>query len=345
MAERIKKFGTLMKQAFKEWNEPDPFSNSIVISYYTIFSLPGLLVIIINIAGYFLGADAVRSQLSGQISGVVGADTAKAVEGMIASASVSGGMTLATVLAVATLIFGATGVFYQLRQIMNKLWKVHPDPGRKIMKVVKDRATAFGLILMVGFLLLVSLVLSAAVASISKWIGTNIDESLIILFTIVDWVVSIGVISLLFAAIFKFVPDIRIRWKDVWPGAILTAVLFVVAKFLLGIYFAKTNPGSTYGAAGSVVLIMLWVTYSSLILLFGAQFTRVYTLREGYGVRPKSGTIGDTPRDRNPERETRGAQPRYRPSSEGPSQGASAWIDNPRSKPGDAETYHYEDPR
>ena len=327
MAGRVKQFVALVRTTFTQWNRNDPFSNSIVIAYYTIFSLPGLLVIIINMAGYFLGDEAVTNQLSVQISGVVGGDTAKSVEEMIANASVNRGATLSTILAVATLIFGATGVFYQLRQILNKMWNVLPDRRKKFVQLIMDRASSLGLILVVGFLLLVSLVLSAAVASISKWIGTNIDESLIVVFGVLDWIVSIGVISLLFAAIFKFVPDIKILWKNVWPGAMMTAVLFVIAKFLLGIYFAKTDPGSTYGAAGSIVLIMLWVTYSALILLSGAQFTKVYTQRHGH-VQSASGAVIE----RNVPDHATARVPEERRDTATEKKGPD-WIENPRRKP------------
>jgi membrane protein len=343
MAGKISSFFDLLKRSFKKWSATDPFSNSIVIAYYTIFSLPGLLVIIINIAGYFLGDKAVTNQISSQISGVVGADTAKAVEEMIANASVNKGATLSTVLAVATLIFGATGVFYQLRQILNKMWEVKPKEGQKIMTLVRDRATSFGLILVVGFLLLVSLVLSAAVGSISKWIGTNIDPRLVILFGALDIILSIAVITLLFAAMFKFVPDIRIRWKDVWPGAVLTSVLFVIAKFLLGIYFAKTDPGSTYGAAGSIVLIMLWVTYSALILLFGAQFTKVYARSHGEYVRPAPGATRISAREHREFTRAERTRPsdlpdrhRNRKKDDGP------YRDVPPEESPD--TFHYEPP-
>jgi membrane protein len=335
MAAKVKSFVGLLKETFKRWNATDPFSNSIVISYYTIFSLPGLLVIIINIAGYFLGDKAVSNQISSQISGVVGGDTAKAVEEMIANASVNKGATLSTLLAVATLIFGATGVFYQLRQILNKIWQVKPDPNEKFMKVVRDRVSSFGLILIVGFLLLVSLVLSAAVASISKWIGSNIDDRLVVLFSVLDIVLSIGVVALLFAAMFKFLPDAKIRWGDVWRGAILTAVLFVIAKFLLGIYFAKTNPGSTYGAAGSIVLIMLWVTYSGLILLFGAQFTKVDADHRRNEIQSRSAFEG---MDRRERRRPSGEENRTRTRETMKREGGKP------SSSDSADTYHYEPP-
>jgi membrane protein len=299
LTSRIKNFWPLLKDTFREWNEREPFNNSIIIAYYTIFSLPGLLVIIVNLAGYFFGAEAVTNQISTQIGGLVGGDTAKDIQEMIANASQSKGKGLATVLSIATLLFGATGVFYQLQQILNKMWEVQPKPKQKIVKLIKDRFFSFGLILVIGFIMLVSLVLSAAVTSLSDWFSNNVSEGLVILFSVLDIILSVGIVTLLFAAIFKFLPDAKIKWKDVWVGAILTAVLFVVAKFLLGLYFGQSNPGSTYGAAGSIILIMLWVSYAGLILLFGAEFTKVYADTYGTKVEPAENAISTQGQNEN----------------------------------------------
>lgn len=288
----IKSHGSMFKTTFKQWNQREPFNNSIIIAYYTIFSLPGLLVILINIAGYFFGAEAVTKQLASQIGGLVGGDTAKSIQDMIANAQKMGGTTLSTILSVATLLFGATGVFYQLQQMLNKIWEVKPKPKESaILKIVRDRVFSFGLILVVGFLLLVSLVLSAALSALSGWVQTYISEAFLVIFNILDILVSIGVVTLLFAAIFKFLPDAKIIWRDVWHGAVMTSILFVIAKYLLGLYFGNSDPGSTYGAAGSIILIMLWVSYAGLILLFGAEFTQVYARAHGRNVKPTEGAV------------------------------------------------------
>jgi membrane protein len=302
---RISSFFKLLKLTFNSWSERDPFNNSVIIAYYTIFSLPGLLVIIINLAGVLFGTEAVTHQISGQISGMVGQDTAKDIESMIAKVNSNDGTTLSTILSIATMLFGATGVFYQLQQVLNKMWEVKPKPKGKILKIVKDRLFSFGLILIVGFLLLVSLVLSAALSAVSNWLSGYISESLYFAFHLLDILVSIGMITLLFAAIFKFLPDAKIRWRDVWVGALLTSVLFVLAKFALGLYFGNTNPGSAYGAAGTVILIMLWVSYAGLIILFGAEFTQMYANEYGIHVEPSSGamsTEGDTGTDTRKEK-------------------------------------------
>jgi membrane protein len=287
----LKNFGSLLKRTFKQWSARDPFTDSAAIAYYTIFSLPGLLVIIVNLAGYFFGTDAVTSSVTGQIQGMIGESTASDVENILSKAGESSGTTIASILSVATLLFGATGVFYQVQQTLNKIWEVKPKPKQKILKLIKDRVFSFGLILVVGFLLLISLVLSAALAALSDWVAGNISEALLIVFKVLDIAVSVGIITLLFAAIYKFLPDAKVRWRDVWAGAFLTAVLFVIAKFALGVYFGKTDPGSVYGAAGSIVLIMLWVTYAGLILLFGAEFTQVYAYRKGKPIEPAENAV------------------------------------------------------
>jgi len=229
----LKEFGLLLKDTFHQWNDRDPFNNSIIIAFYTIFSLPGLLVIIINIAGSFYDKNQITTQLSGEIQNMIGGDTAKDIESIIGNASKSKDSVIASVLGVATLLFGATGVFYQLQQMLNKIWNVKPKvkTKQKILELIRDRLFSFGLILVVGFMLLVSLALSAALSALSNWVAVHLSESLNIVFRSLDIAISLGVITFLFAAIFKFLPDVKIRWKDVWAGAFLTAILFVIAKF------------------------------------------------------------------------------------------------------------------
>lgn len=286
---KLKEFWALLKETYKNWNERDPFNKSIVIAWYTIFSLPGLLVVIINAAGFFYDSAAVTKKIIDQIQGMIGGDTAKDIEAMIATASNNKGTVISSILGIASMIFGATGVFYQLQKILNEMWGVRPKPKQAILKMIKDRVFSFGLILVIGFLLLVSLVLSAGMSAFSNWVSSHISESLVFIFSILDIFISIGVITVLFGALYKFLPDAKVRWKDVWVGSFLTSVLFVIAKFALGFYFGKSNPGSTYGAAGTIILIMLWVSYAGLILLFGAEFTQVYADKYGKKVTPTEG--------------------------------------------------------
>jgi membrane protein len=284
----IKKYWTVFKETYAAWDARGPFASSAVIAYYTIFSLPGLLVIIINVAGYFFGKDAVTNQLTDEVQGIIGRDTAVYIQGLIAQASLAKESTIASIIGLATLLFGATGVFYNVQQLFNKIWEVTPAPKarQKFLRLLRDRIFSFGLILVVGFLLLVSLVLSAVLTAVSKWVASHLSESLLIIFNVLDFIFSIGLITFLFAAMYKYLPDVKVQWKSVWPGALMTTILFVVAKYLLGLYFGTSNPATAYGAAGSVILIMLWVSYASLILLFGAEFTRIWSKKSGLKPRP-----------------------------------------------------------
>lgn len=283
---KLRELAFIFRDTFTQWIDREPFRNSAVISFYTIFSLPGLLVIIINLAGYFYGEEAVTRSISGEIGSMIGGNTARDIEAIIANASVHQDFTFASLVGIGTLIFGATGVFYQLQQTLNMIWEVKPEPTRKITKMVLDRIFSFGLILAVGFLLLVSLVLSALLSIVSSWVAYYFSEVFNVVFRILDFSLSLGVVTFLFAAIFKFLPDAKVPWRDVWVGAFVTALLFVLAKFALGVYFGHSNPASAYGAAGTVILIMLWVSYAGLIVLFGAEFTRIYADRHGDRAKP-----------------------------------------------------------
>lgn len=276
----------MLKESFMSWLQRDPFRNSTVISYYTIFSLPGLGVIIINLAGYFYGEAAITNRISSEIDDLIGSDAAVFVERMVSEAYTSEGLTLSSLISLITLIFGATGVFYQVQQALNIMWGVKSLPEKQLLRFIKDRLFSFGMVLTIGFLLLVSLVVSSLIHAFSNWLSIHIFGLMDVILMIVDFLLSLGVITFLFAAIYKILPDVEIRWKDVWVGAFGTALLFVIAKFLLGLYFGMSNPGSVYGAAGGIILIMLWTTYSGLILLYGAEFTRVYARRHGVKITP-----------------------------------------------------------
>jgi membrane protein len=283
LVRHLHEFGSLLKLTFIQWFAREPFNNSVIIAYYTIFSLPGLLIIIINMAAYFYDKEDVTNQITSQIQQVLGGDTARDIQSIIKVASETEGSIISSIIGIATLLFGATGVFYQLQQMQNKIWKVKPKvkTRHKILELIRDRVFSFGLILVVGFLLLVSLVLSAALSAISLWVSLHLSESFNFIFSALDILISLAVITFLFASIYKYLPDVKIGWKDVWPGAFLTSILFVITKFVLGFYFGQTDFSSTYGAAGSVILIMLWVSYAGMILLFGAEFTQVYISKHG----------------------------------------------------------------
>lgn len=275
---KLNKIWPLLKTTAKRWFARDPFRESSVIAYNAIFSLPGLLVVVVSVAGYFLGRDAVNGRLHTQVSQVMGPDTAEQIEQMIAAAYKNKDSVLATIIAIATIIIGATAVFVQLQRALNTIWEVKAKPSKSgILNYLKTRLFSFGLILSIAFLLLISLVISSILSAVGDWVLQHWSESLLVLFQIANFLLSLLMTTLLFALMFKILPDVKIKWRLVWVGALLTALLFVIGKTLLGLYFGKAHPGSGYGAAGSVVLILLWASYSSMIVFFGAEFTRVYS--------------------------------------------------------------------
>ena len=270
--------GKLLKEAFKKWWDRDPFRESAVIAYYAIFSLPGLLVVVVTIAGYFWGGDAVSGRLYGQVAGALGSDTAEQVQNIVTIASQSKDSIWGTIMGVGIIIFGATGVFAQFQKSLNTIWEVEASATKSgIMSFLKTRIFSFGLIVSIAFLLLISLVVSSILSAFSSWVLVHWSESFLIIFQIFNAVFSFAIIAVLFALMFKFLPDAKIRWRTVWIGAFATSLLFVIGKSALGLYFGKASPGSGYGAAGSIILILLWTSYSSMIVFLGAEFTKVYS--------------------------------------------------------------------
>lgn len=278
-------FGVL-KQTFSEWSEDKAPMLGASLAYYTVFSLAPLLIISIAIAGFFLGQEAARGQIFDQINGLLGNQGAKAMQDMVQNAgSKPATGVIASVVGVVTLLCGASGVFGQLQTSLNIIWGVEPKPGRGILGMVKDRFLSFGFILVVGFLLLVSLLLTAAISFVAEWIG-GLTPGTEVFAQVLNFVLSFGVTTVLFALIFKFLPDAKIAWKDVWLGAAITAALFTLGKFGLGLYLGKSSVGSSFGAAGSLIVLLLWVYYSAQILFFGAEFTQVWANRFGSHVVP-----------------------------------------------------------
>ncbi len=271
--------------------EDDAPSLGAALAYYTVFSLAPLMTIAIAIAGFFLGKEAAQGQIFDELRGLLGAEGGKAVEEMVQSANAqpTAGV-VATIISVIMLLFGASGVFGQLQASLNAIWGVKAKPGRGVLGIIKDRLLSFGFTLVVGFLLLVSLLLTAGMALMADWIGGLMPGSEALAY-ILNIVLSLSMITLLFATIFKFLPDAKIAWHDVWIGAFLTALLFTIGKFALGIYLGKSGVASSYGAAGSLIVLLLWVYYSSQILFFGAEFTQVYANRFGSRVAPADNAV------------------------------------------------------
>ena len=273
---KTKDLGKLFKKTFKEWNAKDPFRQSAVIAYYAIFSIPGLLVLVIAIAGYFFGKDAVNESILSQVASTLGEDTSLQIKQILAKATQTKSTLWGSIIGVGTILLGATGVFVELQITLNAIWKVKVVPKKGILPILKARLFSFGLILAIAFLLMISLVISTALAAISDFIKGGTSEFMIIVFNVLNFIFSLAVISMLFALMYKILPDAKIQWKHVWFGAILTGLLFTIGKTVLAFYFGTAQPASIYGTAGSIILILLWVSYSSMILFFGAEFTAAY---------------------------------------------------------------------
>ncbi|WP_221405723.1 YihY/virulence factor BrkB family protein [Roseivirga echinicomitans] len=282
----IKTWWKLLKKAFKGWNEDEAFRQSAIVAYYSIFSLPGLLILLISIGGAVYGQEAVQGRLVNEISGMIGYDAAQSVENMIASSYRSDSGFIMRAVGIGILLFGATTVFFQLQKSLNNIWRVEQKPNSGIKRLVFDRAYSLGLILAIGFLLLISLVVSAILAAISEWMSRQFPDYLLVLVNVLDFAITLGMATILFALVFKVLPDVSVNWRSVWSGAFFTAILFIIGKFALSFYFGQAEPASSYGAAGSIVLIMLWINYTCLIMFFGAEFTQAFAEHKDYRFKP-----------------------------------------------------------
>jgi membrane protein len=283
---KLKDFWRLTRQTFSEWSEDKAPRLAAALSYYTVFSIPPLLAIVIGIAGWFFGREAVQKAILQQIGALLNPDTAEAVGTLIESAGTrrAGGTTAA--LGVVVLLIGASGVFSQLQDALNTIWEVRPKPGQGFRVLIRKRIFSFVIVLVLGFLLLVSMVLSTALTALSGAIQAWLPGSQL-LFQAANFILSLLLITSLFALMFKFMPDAKITWKEVWLGAGITALLFSIGKTLIGLYLARSNPASAFGAAASVVLILIWVYYTAQILFIGAEFTQVYARNYGTGGAPE----------------------------------------------------------
>ena len=283
-----KSFWQLLKETGSEWMTDKAPRLGAALAYYTVFSLAPLLVIIIGIAGLVLGHDAAGQHLIDQVQNLVGEQGGKAIRTMVENASKPQTGVVGSVLGIIMLLFGAAGLFGQLQDALNTVWEVEPKPGQGVWGFIRERFLSLTMVLGVAFLLLVSLVISAGLAAFVQLFG---DVTAGVVGHIINEVVSLVVIALLFSIIFRFLPDAKIAWGDVWLGAALTAVLFEVGKFLLGFYLGHSGIASGYGAAGSLAVLLVWLYYSGQIFLFGAEFTKVYANRFGSHIVPAENAV------------------------------------------------------
>ncbi|MDR9456189.1 MAG: YihY/virulence factor BrkB family protein [Salegentibacter sp.] len=281
----LKTLFSLLKKAYFSWNRNEPYARSATIAYYTLFSLPSLLIIVVTIASYFFKREDVQGRITDEIGEFIGQDSAQAIEAIVTNAALSGDSTWAIIFGIGLLLFGATGVFFQLKKAMNNIWNVAAKKSN-FMQLILDRVISFGMVLVIGLLLLVSMVISAMLAILSDHIDQFAPGITGFMVDVINFLISFLIVTTLFAAVFKLLPDIKIRWRITYLGAALTTILFLIGEKLLGFYFGSSEPASVYGGASSVVLILLWVYYTCLILFYGAEFTVQYALYKNEKVVP-----------------------------------------------------------
>jgi membrane protein len=273
--------------ALRAWWDDDALRLGASLAFYTLFALAPILLVATAVAGIVFSAEVVRAEIVGQLDDLVGREGALAVQSLLEGASHQRAGLLATGVGSITFVVAATGAFLELQAALNTIWRVKPNPRANIRAFVMDRLRSFSLVVAIGFLLMVSLAVTAALAALSGWLAGR-SPSIPLAWSGVNVLVSLVVTTALFALLYRFLPDVRLRWRDVTTGAFVTAVLFIIGQQLIGLYLGQSSVASSYGAAGSVVILLLWVYYSCQILLLGAEFTRVYAQREGVQVRPES---------------------------------------------------------
>ena len=281
----------ILKDTGTEWYEDDAPRLAASLAYYTLLSTAPLSLLCVSIVGFFFGERAARGQIAEQIGTVTGPEAAEAIQSVIQNAHQSDAGVLSTIMGILLLLVGASGVFGELQTALNNMWGVKPNPQRGMIKdFLMARFLSFTMVLGVAFMLLASLIISAVLSGVGRMLSEALPGGEA-LWQVLNFVISLGVITLLFALIFKFVPDAEVRWRHVWIGAAVTALLFSIGKMLLGFYLGKSSVASAYGAAGSVVAFVVWVYYAAQILFIGAEFTQVYSRAQGTPIEPAKGAV------------------------------------------------------
>ena len=288
---KLKSILSLFKNAGIGFVDDNAFKLSASLSYYTIFALCPLLIIIISLTGIFFGRDAVQGKIYWQLNGLVGNEAALQIQNIISNIQNSQATTLGAAIGTTILVIGATGVFTEMQDSINYIWSVKAKPKKGWLKFLINRLLSFSLIVGMGFVLLVSLVVSALLKILSGKLEHFFSSYTVYLFYMINWCITLVVIAVLFAVIFKILPDAIISWRDAIIGSAVTAALFLLGKFLIGYYLGKSNLDVTYGTAASIIIILSWVYYNALILYFGAEFTKMYALHAGAGIRPKETAV------------------------------------------------------
>lgn len=287
----IKLYLSIFKESITEFLNDNGLKLSAALSYYTIFSLAPMLLVIISVFSIFFGRDAIQGELFGQISGLVGASAAAQLQEILKNAELSNKSGLAAAIGIGTLLLGATGVFAEMQDSINYIWAIKSKPKKGWLQYLKNRLISFSLILTLGFLLVVSLGASALVDLLSSRLERIFSEASVVVFYIVNLALVLTIITSLFTVIFKVLPDGELRWKECTVGAAFTAILFLVGKFVISFYLGKSDLGAAYGASASIVILLTWIYYSSIILYFGAEFTKVYARQDGVGIYPNKHAV------------------------------------------------------
>jgi membrane protein len=276
----------ILKETFNEWMSSSAAKDSASMAYNAIFSLPGLLIIIIWTASNFFGEEAVNGEVRRQLQGIMGYEGAKSIQDIIKSAMVDKENFWMKTLGVGTLVFGATSLFFQMQSSLNNLWDVESVPKKAWQKFLLDRANSLGMILIIAFLLLISMLLSSLIGLANDLITKYFGLEMYVIIQASNFILGFAIVTVLFAFMFKVLPDVEIKWKSVWIGAVVTALLFNIGKMLISFYFDFSKPTSIFGAAGTVILLMMWINYSCQLVFFGAEFTKIYAYRMGHKIIP-----------------------------------------------------------
>lgn len=285
---RAWRFAKLM---FKAFGEDQTFDLGAALAYYTIFSIIPLLVVVIAVSGLVAGPDAVRGQVFNQLNGLVGADTASALQSLVGDAYVSGKGIFATVVGLITLVIGATGIFNALKNALNRMWEIQPKPKNSVVGFLFSRLLSFSFVMGLGFLLIITFTVNTMISGFSHDVANLLPGFGATLVRVISWAVMFSISTFVFACVFKFLPDAKLSWRDVIPGAIFTTVLFVLGKFILDLYFDTTDPTSTFGAAAGLISLLLWTFYSSQTFFLGAEFVYVWCEEKGRPIRPKADAV------------------------------------------------------
>jgi len=280
--------GNLIIASFKAFMEDRALTMSAALAYYTVFAMAPLLIMLISLASLFYGEDAINRKLFQEINGLVGNQAALQIQDIIRQISLQKNSTFAVILGVITLFIGATGVFIEMQDSINQIWRVKAKPEKGWKKMLINRVLSFSMVISLGFLLIASLIINGLILTLSEQLSQYFPDLTVLVINIFNFGLTFIIISVLFSVIFKFLPDVEIGWKDVRIGAFFTVILFIVGKFLIGLYIEKVGPASAYGAAGSIIVILVWVYYTSAILYFGAEFTQVYSECYGGKIKPAS---------------------------------------------------------